>query len=398
MRREIQIALEELAHLRDGDSIVPYWNGTQYKNYKDEPLKWQFLKTLWLLFPGMFASPSRFLSPTAALCIDKPPLPQAAEATVSWLGHSTVYIHNWAGLNILFDPTRGDIKPSPDSKITLYKRHTKPPFHFSDLAIDIIFLSHNHEDHAETAVLIELAKRDPQPLVIAGEKSSAWLQSLGFKAENIKTMTWWDQLRIINRNAGTTLDLTSVPACHGSQPKKWVNQDGSVTNSPMNGMLWLGFMLRAIYEAGKPAATAYFTGDTALGEKMEDAQGTKHELFKQVHQKFPQIDLAFMEISPNGEDEVHLGDNFFNVLKEINPKSCIPVHHSCFRSDKRTVEAPLEALIAKTFELYQKGELATAIVPMKIGGQLFLQRLVEGDPVRIQQQLPENERRLAFGI
>ena len=35
MRREIQIALEELAHLRDGDSIVPYWNGTQYKNYKE---------------------------------------------------------------------------------------------------------------------------------------------------------------------------------------------------------------------------------------------------------------------------------------------------------------------------------------------------------------------------
>lgn len=369
-----EIQVNNLASARKDDSITPYWDGNRYKNFRQEPLWWQFFQTIYSLFPGMFAVPTS-LPDLNVLCIDNPPLPQETKilgSTLSWLGHSTVYLRT-NGFNILFDPTTGDVRPSPDSRVVLYKRYTKAPFVFSQLPVNIIFLSHNHEDHARTADLQEFAQRNPQPFVIAGTNSSGWLQSLGFRPENIKTMSWWDQCRIINRTDAKTFDLLGVPAFHSSQPKQWTNQNQTKVSSSFNYMLWLGFVLQIL--EGDDKKTIYFSGDTAIGTNMEDRHGHSQSLFDQIHTQVPQIDIACIEVSPEGEPESHLGsDNALNVLKILGPTACMPMHHSCFRSDLRRVEDAIIGFMSKVPHraTAEEKEKSTAILPLKIGAQISI--------------------------
>lgn len=365
MRR---VTLEHCENIRRPNSIVPFRQGKKFKNFKNENLLREFIKTLWLLFPGMWAAP--YHADPRLLCVDRPRLLEANQDSVTFLGHSTLHIR-LNGLNILTDPAISDVKLGC---ISLYKKYTQSALDISELNVDVIILSHNHQDHAQEAILRELAQSNPQPYIIAGEGSFEWLRSLGFAAEKIKTMSWWEQCRLANHATQEFVDITSVPACHGSQPLDWINFDGTKSSSGMNEMLWMGYVFAAALR------TIYFSGDTGLGETMQDQNGQQHSLFDQLHERFPRVDLALMEVEPLTKEEgMHLcREGFFKAQKKLQPKTTVPIHWGCFRMGPEELGAGVKMVVDKALEL--GGEFPGSLVPLKIGESAYVEELIVGPP------------------
>lgn len=91
----------------------------------------------------------------------------------------------------------------------------------------------------------------------------------------------------------------------------------------------------------------YFAGDTAMGAKMVDSEGNEQSLFHQLHEKFPNIDIAFLPIAPEGEPLVHIDhEEAVKAFKILDAKEVIPIHWGAYRTGKEAIEEPIEAFLA----------------------------------------------------
>ena len=145
----------------------------------------------------------------------------------TWLGHSTFLFRSPGGKRILIDPwlTTNPACPEPAKKIQ---------------QLDLMLLTHGHDDHSADAVAIG---RATGARAIAPHELAVWLQQKGLQA-------------VTGMNQGGTIEaaglsITMVPALHSSS----VQEDGRAVyvGSPC------GYVIR--FEDG---LTIYFAGDTAL--------------------------------------------------------------------------------------------------------------------------------------
>lgn len=255
------------------------------------------------------------------------PEKESIEAKITWLGHSTFLIQ-MDGLNILTDPIFGDVKAGPYpiiGEITITKRALPVCIKLENMPhIDAIVISHNHHDHMDRDSLMALSKKY-DPIIFVPEGNKETVKNMGFS--KIIENTWWDLNKITKNNY--SLKITCLPAYH------WSIRSGL----DYRKSLWSGWMINS------NDTSIYFAGDTTYDQN----------LFKQIAQTFPNIDMALMPIGPTSkeeEDTDHKKHEHVDAVQavdafiDLDAKCFVPMHFATFFLSKKTLEYPIDRLYA----------------------------------------------------
>jgi N-acyl-phosphatidylethanolamine-hydrolysing phospholipase D len=128
------------------------------------------------------------------------------QATVTWIGHSTVLVQ-LDGLNILADPNWSGRTGPLDGRLGV-GRYTPPGVSLDELPpIDIVLISHDHYDHLDEATVKRLAERF-KPLFVVPLGIKAWLAARGIK--NVEELDWGQSVTVED------VRIVCTPAQHGS--------------------------------------------------------------------------------------------------------------------------------------------------------------------------------------
>ncbi len=198
----------------------------------------------------------------------------------TWLGHSAFLFRSPGGKRILTDPWLTTNPACPESSKKIHE-------------LDVMLLTHGHDDHSADAVAIG---RATGARAIAPYELAAWLQQKGLHA-------------VTGMNHGGTIDavglsITMVPAFHSSS----VEKDGRLVyvGNPC------GYVIR--FEDG---LTIYFAGDTSVFGDMR--------LIADLYR--PQI--AFL---PIGDTYTMGPDQAAKACELLAVKQVVPMHYGTFPS------------------------------------------------------------------
>jgi L-ascorbate metabolism protein UlaG (beta-lactamase superfamily) len=227
----------------------------------------------------------------------------------TWLGHSTFLFRSPGGKRILIDPW---LTTNPACPASAKKIHE----------LDLMLLTHGHDDHTADAVAVA---RATLARVIAPYELALWLEQKG-----LRTVT--------SMNHGGTLDaaglsITMVPAIHSSS----VEEAGRhvYVGSPC------GYVIRF-----EDDVTIYFAGDTALFGDMRLIA----ELYRPA--------MAFL---PIGDTYTMGPDQAAKACELLGVRQVVPMHYGTFPALTGT-PARLRALVepkgVHVLEL-QPGETST---------------------------------------
>jgi len=225
-----------------------------------------------------------------------------AQGSIFFVGNATVILR-YAGFTILTDPNflhRGDHVHLGHGMTAA--RRTDPALDIQALPpIDLVLLSHMHEDHFDREVERKLDHDLP---IITTPHGAAELTAKGFKAA--KALNTWESLTVTK--GGARLRVRSMPGAHAS---------GAIAKMMPPVM---GTLLEFENARGEVSFRIYITGDTILFDEL-----------KEIPRRFPDIDLALL----------HLGGTMFfgmlmvtmdpkqgvEVIRLVKPKTAIPIHY-----------------------------------------------------------------------
>jgi len=145
----------------------------------------------------------------------------------TWLGHATFLMKTPGGKRIIMDPWVSGNPSCPESAKQVG-------------ALDLMLITHGHEDHTGDAVSIG---RSSGAHVVAPYELSVWLQKKGLK--NVTGMNPGGTLNALG------LSVTMVPACHSSS----VEEDGQI--------VYMGVATGYVI-AFEDGLTVYYAGDTSV--------------------------------------------------------------------------------------------------------------------------------------
>ncbi len=257
---------------------------------------------------------------------------------VTWIGHASFLMQTARpegaarGINILCDPVFSE-RTSP---VTWFgpKRYTPVPCTLAELLdaidIDIVVISHNHYDHADSETLKAVwAKRKSQVHFLAGLHNARWLTGFGIDRSSVTELDWWDGVEIEVENVGKT-HITCTPTQHFSS-RSILDRDHD---------LWCSYAIEDMQGSRKKV---YFAGDTAyrsidtndLSRKEEDAKPLC-PTFKQVGELLGPFDLALLPIglcSPrNFMSNVHANSwDSIRIHQDVRSKKSIGMHWGTVR-------------------------------------------------------------------
>jgi L-ascorbate metabolism protein UlaG (beta-lactamase superfamily) len=257
-----------------------------------------------------------------------------AASTIQFIGTATVLIR-YHGLVILTDPNflhRGE-------QVYLgyglhSQRLTEPALMLDQLPpIDLVLLSHMHEDHFDRRVQENLRRDVP---IVTTRESAERLRRLGFTRRF--PLARWDSLEV--RKGQTLLRISAMPGRHGG---------------PVSSLLLppvMGSMLDFRHGADAPSYRLYISGDTLVFDAIAD-----------IPRLFPDIDLALLHLGGTrvfGLIKVTMdGDDGVRMLKIIAPSHAIPIHYD----DYDVFKSPLSAFTAAV----KTAGLSSTVVYLKRG-------------------------------
>jgi L-ascorbate metabolism protein UlaG (beta-lactamase superfamily) len=221
--------------------------------------------------------------------------------SVQFIGTATVLLR-YQGLTILTDP---NFLPRGERVHLGYgmssERRTAPALEFKALPpIDLVILSHMHEDHFDKLVRERLRRDVP---IVTTPEASAQLDHLGFRQRY--ALRRWDSLTIRKGNA--RLRITALPARHGPR--------GATTLLPTV----MGTMLDFAESEAGAAYRIYISGDTVLFDDIGE-----------IREHFPDIDLALLHLG--GERLLGVIQGTMNgadgarMLQMLGAQRTIPLH------------------------------------------------------------------------
>ena len=237
------------------------------------------------------------------------------EATVTWIGHSTLLIQ-LNGVNVLTDPHWSE-RASPVS-FAGPKRVMPPGLRFEDLpAIDLVLISHNHYDHLDVATVKRLAATH-HPLFVVPLGLKSWFAGLGIT--NVDELDWWESRRIKG------LTFTCLPAQHFSSRTLW----------DRNQTLWSGWAVAS------PTKKLFFAGDT----------GYYYELFKEIGSRVGPFDLAAIPIGaylpPTIMKMTHITpEEALQVVADVRARRFLGIHWGTFDLTEEPLAEPPQRLEAE---------------------------------------------------
>ncbi len=146
-------------------------------------------------------------------------------------------------------------------------RRTNPALEMEELPpLDLIVLSHMHEDHFDRVVEQKLNKDLP---IVTTHHAVAKLKKKGFRATY--PLNTWETQRVVKGDA--QLCISATPGIHGPGILGFALP-------PMRGSI-LDFQT----PAGETKFRIYISGDTLV-----------HEKFKEIPKRYPDIDLALIHL------------------------------------------------------------------------------------------------------
>jgi L-ascorbate metabolism protein UlaG (beta-lactamase superfamily) len=267
----------------------------------------------WLAGGSEHRLPTEPIAPLARTRADFD-TPPPSGLRVTWLGHSTMLLEI-DGRRVLTDPVWGE-RAAPFTWLGP-KRWYAPPLPLDELPdIDAIVISHDHYDHLDHPTVVALRDKPIEWLVPLG--IGAHLEYWGVPSEQIVELDWWD-----SHDVGE-LKITSTPARHFSGRAM-----PSMTGGPT---LWAGWAFRG------PAHNAYYSGDTALFDALEE-----------IGEKLGPFDLTMVEAGAYNRNwaDVHLGpEQAVRAHTLVKGKVMLPVHWGLFDLALHGWTEPIERVAA----------------------------------------------------
>jgi L-ascorbate metabolism protein UlaG (beta-lactamase superfamily) len=232
-----------------------------------------------------------------------------------FVGTATVIIR-YAGFTILTDPNflhQGDhVHLGYGLRST---RRTDPAINIEELPpLDLIVLSHMHEDHFDRVAEQKLNKNLP---IVTTKHATASLEKKGFTAAH--ALQIWETLSIVKGES--VLKITAMPGIHGP----------GILAAVLPPVM--GSMLEFQNTEAKTQFRLYISGDTLV-----------HEQLKEIPKRFPDIDLALLHLGGTKAFGIMLtmdGKQGVKALKIIAPHRAIPIHFN----DYTVFKSPLDDFI-----------------------------------------------------
>jgi L-ascorbate metabolism protein UlaG (beta-lactamase superfamily) len=226
-----------------------------------------------------------------------------ATGSITFVGTATVIIH-YGDLTILTDPNflhRGDHVHLGYGLTS--ERLTNPAIELENLPpIDLVVLSHMHEDHFDKFVQKNLDRNIP---IVTTEEAAKYLKNLGFlKHHSLKT---WDTFVVEKGN--TTLHVTATPGRHGPPVV------AKLLPEVMGSMLDFG-------SKNSPRSyRIYISGDTMVFDDI-----------KEIPKRYPDTDLALLHLGGTrllGLVTVTMdAKEGVKMMQIIVPRKAIPIHYN----------------------------------------------------------------------
>lgn len=235
-----------------------------------------------------------------------------ATGSIFFIGTATVLMR-YAGFTILTDPNflhRHDVVALGYGLRS--KRLTDPAINIEDLPpIDLVVLSHFHEDHFDRLVVQKLDKSLP---IVTTEHAARALAQRGFRSTH--SLKMWKSLTVakgVNR-----LRITSMPGRHGP----------GVVGRLLPPVM--GSLLEFVSPADSLLLRAYITGDTLVYKDI-----------KEIPHRYPDIDLALLHLGGTRALGILVtmdAKQGVEMVRIINPTVAVPIHYNDYTVFKSSLE------------------------------------------------------------
>jgi L-ascorbate metabolism protein UlaG (beta-lactamase superfamily) len=251
---------------------------------------------------------------------DSEDLGKPATGSITFVGTATVIIR-YGALTILTDPNflhQGDHVHLGYGLTS--KRLTNPAIELENLPpIDLVVLSHMHEDHFDKYVQSSLDRNIP---IVTTKEAAESLKKLGFtKRHPLKT---WDTLVVEKGNI--TLHVTAMPGRHGP---------------PVVAKL-LPEVMGSLLDFGSRSSPRdyrmYISGDTMVFNDINE-----------IPRRYPDVDLALLHLGGTrllGLVTVTMdATEGVKMMRVIVPRKAIPIHYNdydVFKSPLSDFKAEME--------------------------------------------------------
>ncbi len=258
-----------------------------------------------------------------------------------FIGTATVLLR-YAGFTLLTDPNflhMGDHIHIGYGLRT--ERQTNPAINIEDLPpLDLIVLSHMHEDHFDRLVMRKMNKMVP---IVTTPQAVKTLGKKGFR--RTYPLTMWQTLTMMKGES--QLSITAMPGKHGP---------GLVNNllPPV-----MGSMLEFTTPADKQALRLYISGDTLM-----------HKELAEIPKRYPDIDLALLHLGGTKVMGILLtmdAKQGVEAVKLINAREIVPIHYNDYKVFKSPLDdfkrAVTKAGLEKRVRYINRGETYTFEVP-----------------------------------
>jgi L-ascorbate metabolism protein UlaG (beta-lactamase superfamily) len=265
------------------------------------------------------------------------PLPRASADTavkITWVGGPTAEIV-FGDFVVLTDPMLGaDFAmgdPNDTTDYTTVRRHRRlTPFRRPDLsAVDVVVLSHTHEDHFDQQAWVEVGPETPIILPVADRDT---VSARGFRA--LTPLRWGESLEF--RSTAGHVSITAVAARH--------SRDRKIADSLGQGNgYWFEFT------AGEWKRTLYWTGDTMPTEDVVEAVRARGR---------PDVMLAHAggvgRTGPFGQISMGASD-VIELATRIEAGIVLPIHHSTYDFYKEPISELVDRSRGSPFRLDMPG-------------------------------------------
>ncbi len=219
-----------------------------------------------------------------------------------FIGSATTLIR-YGGFTILTDPNflhKGETVGIGYGTVRS-KRLTEPALDIDDLPpLDLVVLSHCHEDHFDRVVERRLNKQVP---IVTTPAAASALRGKGFRAT--RPLDTWEQICFFNDP--WTLTVTSLPGKHGPEPVA----------------RFLPSVMGSLLEFRRVDSSAslklYVSGDTLI-----------HERLHEIPRRYPRIDMGLFHLGGTRVFGLTLtmdGKQGVEAVRIIAPDVAVPIHY-----------------------------------------------------------------------